>query len=293
MEDTLNYTVKSGDGYLTIARFIFSQSHRDYIKGLVKDHLVMKEAATAIEADLKHAYLNFKLKVGQILKLHADPGYYLPRLALKAAHGSPKTIATKKAKTTAQNDNYFVIHSTEGNLNNAALEKLVKDKKTGAGHAYINKEGQIFQIWPYNSPKGWATRSELTEKKPELRGKLVNIELVYSNNESPTEEQYQALANIYLESKLLFNKWLPIAAHREIDRGIKGGHKDPVGFKFDYFYTVLKKKNVPIDSINKQSQLRFNQSPWCEHQWTWPPVLTGTTFAKVTDEEFIAKGCNQ
>lgn len=89
----------------------------------------------------------------------------------------------------------------------------------------------------------------------------------------------------------MFRKWIAIAAHREIDRGIKGGHKDPVGFKFDYFYSVLKGKNVPIDSIKKQSQTRFNQSPWCEHKWDWPPVLTGSTFAKITDKEFIAKGC--
>lgn len=291
MEATLNYTVKTGDGYLTIARYIFSQSHRHYIQNLVSRYDLMKEAATKIEAELKAQYLNFKLKVGQTLKLHADPGHYIPRLAAQANHGSLKHQAKKKSTTSAQEDYYFVIHSTEGNLKDSALEKLKSDKKVGAGHAYINKEGTIFKIWPYNSPNGWATRTERTENKPELRGKLVNIELVYGNNEEPTEKQYQALAEIYLETKELFGKWLSIAAHREIDRGIKGGHKDPIGFKFDYFYSILKNKSVPTDAINKQSQIRFNQSPWCEHKWDWPPVLTGTTFAKVTDKEFIAKGC--
>lgn len=291
METTLNYTVKTGDGYLAIARYIFSQSHRSYIQGLVKDYLVMKEAAKSLEADLKHSYINFKLKVGQILKLHADPGYYIPRLALKAEHGSPITKAAKKSKSPAVNDYYFVIHSTVGNLKDDALEKKIKDKVVGTGHAYINKEGTVFKIWPYNSPKGWATRTERTENKPVLRGKLVNIELVYGKGEEPTEKQYNALADIYIETKELFGKQLSIAAHREIDRGIKGGHSDPAGFKFNYFYTILKNKSVPTDSINKQTQARFNQSPWCEHKWSWPPELTSTTFAKVTDAEFIAKGC--
>lgn len=291
MEDTLNYTVKTGDGYLSIARYIFSQSSRTYIQTLVSRYDLMTKVAKKLEAELSQQYLNFKLKVGQTLKLHADPGHYIPSLSTQANHGSPKTQAAKKATTPVVGDYYFVIHSTEGNLKDSALEKFKTDKKVGAGHAYINKEGTIFKIWPYNSPKGWATRTERTENKPELRGKLVNIELVYGSNEEPTEKQYQALAEIYIETKVLFGKWLSIAAHREIDRGIKGGHKDPIGFKFDYFYSILKNKKVPTDSINKQSQIRFNQSPWCEHKWDWPPVLSGSTFAKVTDKEFIAKGC--
>lgn len=291
MKNTITYTVKTGDGYLAIARHIFNQSHRSYIQSLAKDYLIMKEAAKSLESDLKHSYINFKLKVGQILKLHADPGYYIPRLALKADHGNFISKATKKSKLTAVNDFYFVIHSTDGNLKDDALENKIQNKVIGAGHAYINKDGKIFKIWPYNSPKGWATRTERTENKPELRGKLVNIELVYGIGEEPTEKQYQALADIYIETKELFGKWLSIAAHREIDRGIKGGHSDPAGFKFNYFYTILNNKSVPTDTIYKQTQARFNQSPWCEHKWSWPPELTSTTFAKVTDAEFIAKGC--
>lgn len=291
MDSTFIYTVKSGDGFLTIARHIFSQSERAYIRSLVNRYDLMKEAAGKIEADLKHEYLNFQLKVNQKIKLHSDPSYYIPRLAVVVQHGTLSQQARKKASTTIHNDYYFVIHSTEGNLTDAAIEKFIADKKTGSGHSFINKNGKIFNIWPYNSPNGWATRSEKNEYKPDLRGKLVNIELVYGNNEKPTDEQYKALASIYLESKELFKRWLPIAAHREIDRGIPGGHKDPIGFDFDYFYSILKNKNVPIDSIDKQSQARFNQAPWCEHKWAWPPVLSGTTFIKVTDEEFKAKGC--
>ena len=108
MEATLNYTVKTGDGYLSIARYIFSQSHRTYIQTLVSRYDLMSKVAKKLEADLSQQYLNFKLKVGQTLKLHADPGHYIPSLAVQANHGSLKTQATKKATTTAQNDNYFV-----------------------------------------------------------------------------------------------------------------------------------------------------------------------------------------
>lgn len=64
MEATLNYTVKTGDGYLAIARYIFSQSHRPYIRGLVTNYVLMKETATAIEADLKRIYRNFTTNCG-------------------------------------------------------------------------------------------------------------------------------------------------------------------------------------------------------------------------------------
>ena len=292
MDTTFIYTVKSGDGFIGIARYIFSQSPRSYIQGLVKRYDMMKETAEKIEADLKSEYIGFKLAVNQKITLHSDPGYYIPRLALVANHASLSQQAKKKATAIAHDDSYFVIHSTDGNLKDEYLSKLVNDKKTGSGHAYINKQGSIFKIWPYNSVNGWATRSERSEKKPELRGKLVNIELVYGASESPTEDQYKVLADIYIETKSLFNKWLPIAAHREIDRGIPGGHSDPKGFDFNHFYSVLKNKNVPIESINKQSQERFNQAPWCEHKWSWPPVLTGTKFLKISDEEFKAKGCH-
>jgi len=292
MTTLFKYTVKSGDGYLSIAKHIFSQSSRSYIQGLTKRYDLMKEAATKIETDLKQQYFNFKLSAGQILQLKSDPSYYIPRLSLTTSNSSLTNKAKQKAKTTIQNDEYFVIHSTDANIKDDKLNKFVSDKKTGGGHAYVNKQGTVYKIWEYNDANGWATRSERSEYKADLRGKLVNIELVYGKSESPTEAQYQALADIYIETKNIFKKWLPIAAHREIDRGIPGGHSDPKGFDFDHFYTVLKTKKVPIETINKQSQIRFNQAPWCEHKWAWPPVLTGTTFLKVTDEEFVTKGCN-
>jgi len=291
MDRTLTYTVKQKDGYLSLARHVFNQSPRPYIRSLVKRYDIMKEVAEKIEVDLKYDHFNFRLKVGQVLKLHTDPGHYISRLGLIANQGSLKARARANAtKSVAQGDRYFVVHSTNGNMKDSALEDIKKDKDTGVGHAYIKKNGDVFSLWPYNDARGYATKAEKF-KKPELRGKLVNIELIYGKKESPTKAQYQTLADIYIETKALLKTWLPIAAHREIDRGLKDGHKDPTNFNFDYFYKVLKKKGVPIDSIKKQGQQRFNQLPWCEHKWQWPPVLTGLKFQKVTAKVYKAKGC--
>jgi len=290
MEDTLDYTVKKGDGYLAIARYIFSQSHRAYIQSLTSRYDLMSETAKKLEANLKQENKNFKLKVGKTLKLHADPGYYIPRLSTQANHGSLKFQAKKKSTSHPANDNYFVIHSTVSNYSENKINNLKKNKPVGAGHAYITKKGELIQIWPYNNSKGWATKVEKFKKK-DLRGKIVNIELIYGTNEQPTEEQYKALAEVYLETKKIFDKWLPIAAHREIDRGIPDGHEDPEGFKFKHFYDLLEKKGVPIKSIEKQSPERFERMPWCEHEWVWPPVLSGLSFRKLDRGEQIIKGC--
>lgn len=291
MDSTLTYTVKAGDGYISLARFVFEQSPRAYIQSLAKRYDMLKEAAAKIESDLKSEYINFKLVLNQKVTLHSDPGYYVPRLSLIAKHDSLTQQATKKATSVAQDDNYFVIHNTAGNYDDEQLEHLVSTKKSGAGHAYISKKGKVFKIWPYNSPKGWATRSEWNKYKPDLRGKLVHIELVYTASESPTEEQYKALADIYKETKDVFNKYLPITGHREIDRGIKGGHSDPIGFDFKHFYKILKSKGIPIEDIKKQDQNRFDKDTQCEHEWSWPPTLEGITFLKVSADVYKSKGC--
>lgn len=291
MDSTLTYTVKIGDGFIAIARFIFEQSPRPYIQSLAKRFDMLQEAARKIESELKHGHLNFKLKAGQKLKLNSDPGHYIPRLSILSNTASLPQQAKKKATTVIEDDNYFVIHNTSGNYDDEQLERLVSTKKSGAGHAYISKKGKVFKIWPYNSPKGWATRSEWNKYKPDLRGKLVHIELVYTAKESPTEEQYNALADIYKETKSVFNKYLPITGHKEIDRGIKGSHSDPVGFDFDHFYKILKNKDVPTDDIKKQDQSRFNRDNHCEHEWSWPPTLEGSTFLKVSADVYISKGC--
>lgn len=290
MEDSILYTVKQGDGYLVIARYIFSKSHRPYIRSLVHNFVLMKEVADAIEADLKHEYLNFKLKPGLKIKLNADPGYYIPRLSIVAEHGSRKNNAKIKANSLAKKEHYFVIHNTAGNMDDTELQRLKERKPEGKGHIYITKDGELIKIWPYNSEKGWATKTEKYKKKS-LRGKLVNVELIYGSEEAPSKEQYIALADVYIETNKVFKRWLPITSHREIDRGIPNGHIDPERFNFNYFYSILKLKGVPVDSIEKQGQIRFDQMPWCEHEWTWPPVLTGLKFKRLSKKEQIHKGC--
>lgn len=288
---TLTYTVKPSEGFLAIARFIFENSPRAYIRTLTSNYRLVKEAADKIEAEIKSKYHINVLTAGMQIVVHADIGHYIPRLALVSKAATKQEQAKSNAGAKASKDNYFVIHSTQAILKDSDLEKRVSSKRKGAGHAYINKEGTIFKIWPYNDPNGYATKAEWSSNKPDLRGKLVHIELNYTNTDSPTEKQYQSLADIYLETKELFKKWLPIASHREIDRGLRGGHRDPLNFDFKHFYTILKGKGVPIDTIEKQSQERFNQEPLCEHKWEWPPILSGSKFRKVPTKELKEKGC--
>jgi hypothetical protein len=290
MDNTITYTVKQGDGYLAIARHIFNSSKRPYVRGLANRYDLMKQVAAKIEVDLVSEYVGFRLKKGQQLKLRTDPGHYIPRLALTADSVAPHVKANKNATAASTKKNrYFVIHSTAGNIKDEDLELRVSGKRKGAAHAYINKEGKIFKIWDYGKPEGWATKAE--KYHPELRGTMVHVELVYANNEFPSEKQYTALADIYLKTQKLFKTWLPITGHLEIDRGIKSGHTDPISFDFNHFYSILKTKNVPIDGIEKQSQQRFAISPYCEHLWQWLPTLSGMKFKKVSADVFKSKGC--
>lgn len=52
MDNIITYTVKQGDGYLTIARHIFNNSKRSYVRSLAKRYDLMKQVATKVEADL-------------------------------------------------------------------------------------------------------------------------------------------------------------------------------------------------------------------------------------------------
>lgn len=291
MDNAITYSVNQGDGYLAIARHIFKNSKRSYVRSLASRYDLMKQVAAKIEVDLVSEYEGFRLKKGQMLKLRTDPGYYIPRLALTTDSVSPHAMAKKKAAaaTSAKKNRYFVIHSTAGNIKDEDLELRVSGKRKGAAHAYINKEGKVFKIWDYNKPEGWATKAE--KYHPELRGTMVHIELVYAVGESPSEKQYTALADVYLETQKLFKIWLPITGHLEIDRGIKSGHTDPTDFDFNHFYSILKTKNVPIDGIEKQSQQRFAITPYCEHLWQWPPTLSGIKFKKVSADVYKSKGC--
>lgn len=290
MDSTLTYTVKTGDGYIAIARFVFEQSPRAYIKTLAKRYDMLQEAASKIETDLKNTNIGFKLAVNQKITLHSDPGYYIPRLSVHGSHATLPQQAKKKAITSQQNDYYFVIHCTAGNMSESDIEDLKEDKPKGAGHAYITKEGDLVKIWPYNDVNGWATKVEKFKKK-DLRGKFVNIELIYAVGDDPTEAQYKALADVYIEAQKLFTSTLQITGHREIDRGIPAGHEDPTDFKFEHFYDILRNKGVKIDSIPKQHQNRFDRKPWCQHAWVWPPVLTDEVPMSLSREKQIEKGC--
>jgi hypothetical protein len=141
MDNTMTYTVKQGDGYLAIARQIFNSSTRSYVRCLATRYDLMKQVAAKIEADLVSEYEGFRLKKGQQLQLRTDPGYYIPRLALTTGPVTPRVQAKKNATAASTKKNqYFVIHSTAGNIRDEDLELRVSVKRKGAAHAYINHD---------------------------------------------------------------------------------------------------------------------------------------------------------
>jgi len=131
MSNTIRYTVKQDDGFLTIARFVFSNSSRIYIQGLVKRHDIMLEVAEKIKHDLYQGHQNFTLKTSMTIELHADPGYYIARLKTQSKELTPKAHAvTNSTKAITSNENqYFVIHNTDANLSDEQIERMVKKKK--------------------------------------------------------------------------------------------------------------------------------------------------------------------
>lgn len=114
----------------------------------------------------------------------------------------------------------------------------------------------------------------------------------------PTEAQYQALADLYIQASDVADCWPVIVPHMEIDRGIvlhkkdkngkiktETGHNDPTYFDYNHFYSTLEAKGVPINYIEKEDPERIeggkywgrksDMIPRDEQQTCFPPILSG------------------
>jgi len=167
MSNTIVYTVKQGDGFLKIARFLFAASSRTYIQGLTSRNDIMKEAASKIEHYIKQTNKLFRLSPGQKLELPADPGVYMPRLASKVSNADTTVVPTGNAASTINNSGMLVhnkiIHKRFAGLEHGALntvhaivvhqtdttsaEKALTgyESADNGAHFLIAKQGQIYQ----------------------------------------------------------------------------------------------------------------------------------------------------
>ena len=177
---------------------------------------------------------------------------------------------------------HFVLHCTAGNMSIKAIKTLTKyddveNRARSKAHAYVLKDGTILQIWPFSERRVWATKAESMKN---LKGQMFHIEINYDSKESPTEEQYQSLVDLYLEASAVEGCWPIIVPHIEVDRGIPNGHSDPTNFDYNHFYQLLKNRDVPIDSIPKFEHERYwgnptYKVPWANDKYSWPPILSG------------------
>jgi len=169
--------------------------------------------------------------------------------------GSQESVAQQKGKGTdggspsQTTPNYFAIHSTAGRINDSVVEKYKEDKIRTQGHIYIKENGELIVVWPMSERDVRATKTEWKSNNPEARGDIVHIELIYARGGTPSDKQYEALADLYIEASKEFDKNLTIVPHKEIDRGLKNGHSDPENFDFNKLYDILKNKGVDISKV--------------------------------------------
>jgi len=170
----------------------------------------------------------------------------------------------------------FVLHSTGGLLSKEYIKAINVNWR---GHKYIMKDGEVIEVWPFTKKDVRATKTESLNSR-ELQGQMFHVELNYADNDKPTENQYQVLAELYIEASIAEGYWPRIIPHIEIDRGIKDGHRDPVDFDYNHFYQILKDKDVPIDKIPHFGHDRYWNYPYSKIPWgtdtrSWPPTLSG------------------
>lgn len=176
---------------------------------------------------------------------------------------------------------HFILHCTAGNMSLEAIKKHTNydkpNRSRSKAHVYLMKDGSTLFIWPFSEKNVWATK---VESKRNLKGQMFHVEINYGSPDKPTNEQYESLADLYIEASSVEKCWPIIVPHIEVDRGIPDGHSDPTDFDYNYFYKILESKGVPIETIPKFDHDRYWGSPsykvpWGSDKNSWPPILKG------------------
>jgi hypothetical protein len=182
---------------------------------------------------------------------------------------------------------HFVLHCTDGNMSEETIKAINNvnnpDKKIRSrAHKYIMRNGDIIEIWPFTEKNVWATKAE---SRNNLKGRMFHVEINYKSPDVPTDNQYQALADLYIEASDIEGCWPIIVPHIEVDRGIPNGHGDPTDFDYNKFYSILRSRNVPIDDIPHFEHERYwgyskSKIPFANDKYSWPPILSGNPHDK-------------
>jgi len=200
----------------------------------------------------------------------------------KKKTGGPSSLGAPSPGSAAR-ATHFVVHCTAFGASDETMLRWVANRKAeGArnkSHGVVLPSGAYLPLWPFNEARVWATKTETCrETSRQAFGNLINIELHYfcaqNRPDKASDAQYEKLADIY---KGLTDEYGPliVVSHREVDRGLRDGHNDPLGFDFDRFYRALKTKGVELPAQKRITQERhmLRTDPDISHQF--PPLLAG------------------
>jgi murein DD-endopeptidase MepM/ murein hydrolase activator NlpD len=103
----------------------------------------------------------------------------------------------------------IIIHSSYNPLDNESynLEKIINIYKyyNVAPHYIIDKNGDIYKLVDENNIAYHAGESTMPDGRKKVNNFSIGIEIIYKKDESPNENQYQALANLIKNIKSRYN----------------------------------------------------------------------------------------
>ncbi len=184
---------------------------------------------------------------------------------------------------------YFAVHCTAFAAPDKNMESWVtrniSENRHNKSHGVILPSGRYLKMWDFADRRVWATKTETCKETHQALGAIVNIEIHYfcasNRNDKATQAQYETLADLYVQLKQAYGP-LKIVSHREVDRGLRDGHNDPLGFQFSKFYDALKKRGFNVNEVAHISDERHMLRTDADISHHWEPQLEGPLILKST-----------
>lgn len=215
------------------------------------------------------------------------------RIALGFAIGFIAVIASQNLLIAAEPmPKYFVVHCTAletdppGQAQDEAFYEAYfkRKKKQGSvnrGYGLLMPSGAFRQWWPFEKRDVYGTKTETcSSTRKATFGTFINIEVAYDcsrhpNPASPTAAQYKGLAEVYARAYAAYGP-LTVVSHKEVDRGLEGGHSDPYNFDFVTFYAELASRGLDMSKIKRITNERHAIPSLPVYSHVAPPNLDST-----------------
>jgi N-acetylmuramoyl-L-alanine amidase len=200
------------------------------------------------------------------------------------------------AAAIAPTPRLIAVHCTAFNTSipaaKAWVQRLRQEKKLNKSHGVILTDGTYLEIWPFEERKVWATKVETcAETTRRAMGAIINIELHYYCGYKgldktmvvrATDAQYLTLGKVIDGLVAKFGP-MRVLSHKEIDRGLKDGHVDPLGFEFAKLAKSLSQETTAkVTMITDVRQEITSDNRWSNY---WPPQFSGTPDLETNRED--------